>query len=101
MTRRTWLLALTLGALGAAGCAGALAAGCVAAPAAAGNILANPGFEEEAGGLPAGWNFDERAKSRGRISVTSRRASGQRALALEPNRANTDDWQALNVAQGF
>lgn len=71
------------------------------APARAGNILANPGFEEEKNDLPAGWSFDERSRQSGRIGLTSKAASGARALMLQPNASNADDWRALNVAQGF
>src|SRR6476620_1567556 len=71
------------------------------APAAAGNMLANPGFEMEQKELPVGWDFNERSKQLGLVSVTRKRASGERALLLRPNSSNPDDWRALNVAQGF
>lgn len=70
-------------------------------PAAAGNMLANPGFEQENKGMPAGWNFDASARQKGTISLTTNRASGERALRLQPNRSNPNNLLALNVAQGF
>ncbi len=73
-----------------------------AASPAEGNMLLNPGFEDAAGGLPAGWNFDEKLKEKGTVSVVESAArGGKRALRLQPSDRNTSDLLALNVAQGF
>jgi alpha-N-arabinofuranosidase len=70
--------------------------------AQAGNMLANPGFEERAGSLPAGWTLEDRVRAKGTVSlVTVPVGSGTAALKLAPNGSNTADVLALNVGQGF
>jgi alpha-N-arabinofuranosidase len=73
-----------------------------AEPPAKGNLLANPGFEDAVGGLPAGWNLNEKLKAKGAGSVVESGAhTGQRALRLQPTDRNTDDILAFNLGQGF
>jgi len=77
-------------------------AGSGAEPPVKGNLLANPGFEDAVGGLPAGWNLNEKLSAKGQASVIERGAhAGQRALRLQPTDRNTDDLLAFNVGQGF
>lgn len=69
---------------------------------ATGNILANPGFEEQDGSLPRGWTFEDRVKHKGDVSLDSTNVhSGKFSLRLTPNRDNTEDLLALGVGQGF
>jgi alpha-N-arabinofuranosidase len=65
-------------------------------------MLLNPGFEDAAGGLPAGWTFDEKLKEKGTVAVVESAArGGKRVLRLQPSDRNTRDLLALNVGQGF
>lgn len=70
-----------------------------------GNILKNPGFEEESGALPASWMLEKKAVSKGAASLSGDRVhSGARSLVLRPNGENSGSGIAsapLGIGQGF
>jgi alpha-N-arabinofuranosidase len=85
-----------------------LAAGCKPGLAPAGvaeNILVNGGFEELQGGIPAGWQRDERSADKGEIRLARDViAEGSQALQLFPNKRNIDSERLtapLALGQGF
>jgi alpha-N-arabinofuranosidase len=63
------------------------------------NVLANPGFEEERAGLPAGWNLDAGLRAKGAARLDRTAFAGQYALELSPNSKNTDTSQLFGFAQ--
>lgn len=58
--------------------------------------LANPDFEANAGGPPAGWYLSDAARARGEAVVVE---NGTRRLQLSPNAANTPGPDPLGVGQ--
>ncbi len=68
-------------------------------PVGLGNLVANPGFEDAAGGAPAGWIHDE-AAGRGDFGLESAiPKAGKLSLKLSPNENNTDKNHFLSAVQ--
>lgn len=68
-------------------------------PRSASNLLTNPSFEEERVGLPAGWNLDQKLRSKGSVRLAQDAYAGARSLELSPNGRNTDAGQLFGVGQ--
>jgi len=76
-----------------------LVKGPAAQSASQANLLANPGFEDEQGGLPSGWNLDQSLRKKGSARLVPDAAGGQRALELTPNKSNTDPGHLFGFGQ--
>jgi alpha-L-arabinofuranosidase len=65
-------------------------------------LIKNKGFEDVTGNLPSGWNFDQRAKRKGRAEVDSKNAKvGERRLLLQPTGENSDPANLLAIGQAL
>lgn len=103
-TRTRQLMLILAATLVTSGCEnqGSSNATLAAAAPAEGNLIANPGFEQGGDGAPAGWTFEERVRSKGKLrQVGSPVHEGVKALRLEPNSKNADGVHPLAVGQGF
>jgi alpha-L-arabinofuranosidase len=67
-------------------------------PAAVGELLLNPGFDQMTAELPAGWVLDPKLAGMGRVQVQSS-LQGSKALVLLPNESNTKKDQPFSVGQ--
>ncbi|HBY62311.1 MAG TPA: hypothetical protein DEH78_21015 [Solibacterales bacterium] len=77
--------------------------GCIPAqqPNTQGNMVVNADFELQHQNFPVGWQVDNKIKSKGQIDMAKGPARGQLSLRMRPNKKNTNDIMALNIAQGY
>ena len=67
-----------------------------------GDLVANPGFEEDSGPVPRGWLLENRVKQRGAVALDREvRHGGNASLRLSPNRRNTQGDNPFGVGQQF